>query len=103
MKPILKTLHEKLAFFLDSRLFETLFGLSLFVNPLAIFPQFVHVITEPSVAGVSIGMFIMFAMLQIFFVLYGIQKEDWRIVLALLLSFIQTVSIISIVVVKGGA
>jgi len=72
----------------------------ILLNPIAILPQLIKAITAPSVEGLSISMFLLFALIQFAFVAVGIQKLDWRMVLGMGISFLQTITIIVIIIIR---
>jgi len=86
--------------FLDYKWFDWLVGATMFLNPIALLPQLVKVITTPSVEGLSVSSFLLFAVIQIAFVAVGIQKLDWRMFLSMGISFMETMSIVVIIIVK---
>lgn len=70
----------------------------MFLNPIAILPQLIKAVTAPSVEGISVLMFFVFAIIQLAFVAIGIQKLDWRMFVSMSISFLETVAIIIIVI-----
>ncbi len=92
---MLHTLHNKLSGFLDGKLFEVIFGLTVFMNPIGVWAQVYKLTVSATVAGLSMTTFSVFGAVQFILLLYGIKQEDWRIVLAMLLSIVGSVYIIA--------
>ena len=81
----------------EARWFEVVISCVIFMNPLAILPQTIAVFTAPSVTGISVPMWFVFAGLQTAFTLYGIKMKDFSIFASMLASFIQSITIIIVV------
>jgi len=99
MTNFLERLRTRLKF-LNSKWFNWIVGMIILLNPIAILPQLIKAITAPSVEGLSISMFLLFALIQFAFVAVGIQKLDWRMVLGMGISFLQTITIIVIIIIR---
>lgn len=76
MNNFLLFLRRKMAPFLESKLFAWLFGIGVFVNPIAMAPQLWEVIASPSIEGVATETYAMIAVLQMLFVCCAIQQVD---------------------------
>ncbi len=99
MTIFLERLRSRLKF-LDTKWFNLSVGLTMFLNPIALFPQLVRTITAPSVEGLSVSSFLLFAVIQFAFVAVGIQKLDWRMFIAMSISVIETITIIFIIIIR---
>lgn len=86
-------LREWLRPLLDSNGFAVLYGLLVFLNPLAILPQLVNAVRK-KVEGVSVLMFIIFALIQLAVSAGAINVLDWKLFLSMGISFFESVAII---------
>lgn len=94
-------LYEKVKPVVDTRLFEVIMTFAVFLNPLAIFPQLIDVLTLPSLNGVNVTMFYVFAVIQIAFVFHGIKTRSASIFFSMLISLIESITIITTVYVRA--
>lgn len=86
MNVLLTWLHSKLGFITDSKAFDWLFGVIVFVNPIALAPAAYKALTASNVEGISVSSYLMFGILQVAFALFGIKHKDWRMFIAMVLS-----------------
>ncbi|MEI6480569.1 MAG: hypothetical protein WCO12_03570 [bacterium] len=85
---------------MESHWFNLLMSLLIFANPLAILPQTVSVFRSASVAGVSTQMWFIFAAIQAAFVFQGIKTKNFTIFVSMLISLIESITIIVVVYLK---
>lgn len=98
---LLPILRSRLLF-LERRWFNWIANVIVFANPIAIFPQLHQVITASSVEGVSVFMFLIFAVIQMAFVLIAIQKNHPGMFWSMAISFSESILIIIITFIKKG-
>ena len=96
----METLHAALASFIDAEWFRTAIGMVVLLNPFAIFPQVVKVFRAPSVDGISLFAFGIFALIQIAFGLEAIRAQNGWVFLAMVLSLVESLTIITVVHVR---
>jgi uncharacterized protein with PQ loop repeat len=101
MKHIMETLHKRLGPLVEARWFERVMSIVIFANPIAIFPQVLVVLTAPSVDGVSLVMWSIFAAIQAAFVFHGIKTKSASVFLSMLVSVLESLTIIVTVLVRG--
>ncbi|MBI2473330.1 hypothetical protein HYV70_02135 [Candidatus Uhrbacteria bacterium] len=85
----------------ETRWFEIIMTITVFLNPLAIFPQLLTVLTAPSVTGVTVTMWYVFAIIQIAFIFHGIKTKSASIFFSMLISLLENIAIITTVYVRG--
>lgn len=85
----------------ESRLFQAIIAVTVFLNPVAIFPQMIAAITAPDISGISIGMWIVFIAIQLAFVLQGVRTKSPAVFYSMLLSLIESTTIIVVVLIRG--
>ncbi len=84
--------------FLESRWFNSFYGITIALNPLAMLLQVLDVLTTKQVEGISISMFVIFGLIQATLVLGAIRTLDWKLWLSMLISVFETgIIIVSIV------
>lgn len=86
---------------ISNKWFDKLIGTLLFLNPVALFPQVVMVIKSQTVSGVSIPMWIIFAAIQTAMTLHGIKVKSASMFVAMLVSLIESLTIIAVVIIKS--
>ena len=101
MNRLMEFLYERFKPVVETPWFETVMTLVVFLNPLAIFPQLLTVLTAPSVTGVTVTMWYVFAVIQIAFIFHGIKTKSASIFFSMLLSLAENIAIISIVYIRG--
>ncbi len=94
MNALLVWLSQKLSFVTDSKSFNWLFGVIVFINPIALAPAAYKAVTAPSVQGISVSSYLMFGILQIAFALFGIKHKDWRMFVAMVLSIVLNMIVV---------
>ena len=94
-------LYAKTKPIVEAHWFEMVMTLVVFLNPLAIFPQLFTVLTAPSVQGVTVSMWYVFAVIQTAFVFHGIKMRSASIFFSMLISLLENIAIITTVYVRG--
>jgi hypothetical protein len=94
-------LNRRFRSFLDHKLFKTVVGALIFLNPVALAPQVWAAFTAPSVEGISLAMWFIFTAIQAAMVLEGIRIRSASIFWSMLISACQSVTIICVVFVRG--
>lgn len=97
MEKFMNSLYGLAKPLIETRCFVVLTSIIIFANPLAILPQVILVITAPNVQGVALPMWYMSATIQATFVLHGIKTKTPSIFFAMLISLIESITIISVV------
>ncbi len=85
----------------EAKWFVVLMSLIIFANPIAISPQVVIVFTAESVAGIAVFMWYIFAAIQLAFVFYGIKVKSASVFFSMLISFLESITIIVVVCIRG--
>ena len=93
MSSLLKTLHLRLGPYLESKIFEILFNITVFLNPLGIAPQVWSALVGP-IAGISALTWFMFAFIQFMTMGFAIKVKHVGMFWAMLLSVCESVAII---------
>ena len=94
-------LYNRFERLISNKWFDKLIGTLLFLNPLALIPQVVMVMKSSSVSGVSIPMWILFAAIQTAMTLHGIKVKSASMFVAMLVSLIESLTIIVVVMIKS--
>ncbi|MFW0838114.1 MAG: hypothetical protein ACKKL5_03885 [Candidatus Komeilibacteria bacterium] len=94
-------LYSIFAGLVEANWFTRVMDITVFLNPIAIAPQLWSVFTAPSVEGVSAGMWFIFAGIQLAFVFQGIKHKSASMFLSMLISLIETSTIIITVLVRS--
>jgi hypothetical protein len=102
MKEILGFLRKPLAPFLESRLFEILFSLTMLAAPVGVGAQLYRSVFAEAATGISVEMYSVFFFMYLVILLYGIKEKDSRIFLPLLISWFESIAIIIVVLARGG-
>ena len=97
MGKFMNFLYERLRPLVEARWFEVVMSLIIFANPLAIFPQLIAVFRAPSVEGIAVGMWCIFAAIQTAFVFHGIKSRSASVFFSMLVSLLETLTIITVV------
>ncbi len=87
--------------FVEARWFEVVMSLIIFANPVAIFPQVLVAFMSPSVKGIAVQMWYIFAAIQAAFVFHGIKTKSASIFLSMTVSFLESTTIIALVYIRG--
>jgi len=98
---IMDFLAEKCKPILNWRYFELITNLILFINPFALAPQLIRVITQPDVSGVSAESLGLFALIQLAFGFISIKTKKFWIFVSMVISLIFSLSTIIIVIIKS--
>ena len=94
-------LYQRFKPVVETRSFQTIMTLVVFLNPLAIFPQLLKVLTAPSVEGITVAMWYVFAMIQIAFIFHGIKTRSASIFFSMSISLLESMTIIATVYIRG--
>ncbi|MFW0862741.1 MAG: hypothetical protein ACKKL6_04130 [Candidatus Komeilibacteria bacterium] len=97
----MEKLYNTFAFLVEANWFKRVMDVTVFLNPVAIAPQIWSAFTAPSVEGISVGMWLIFAGIQLAFVFQGIKHKSASMFLSMLLSLMETSTIIAVVLVRG--
>lgn len=94
------TVLNNRAKFLENKWVKLIIGFITLTNPIAMFPQFIQVISSPreEILGVSWPMFIVFATIQTAVLGSAIRNKDGYLFLSMFLSIIESLAIAIIVV-----
>lgn len=98
---LLDTLHGWLRVYLEHKLFTTVIGGLIFLNPVALAPQVWTVATTQNVAGVSLTMWLIFAAIQLAIVFEGIRVRSIPMFWSMLVSFLESITIVIFVLVRS--
>ena len=102
-EPFFNYWNHRLSWFLDSKWYEILFGLTVFISPLAQFPQLLKAINASSVEGISVETYVLLIYNFSIITLYGVKQRDWRIFLAMGIGLIEFILIVVITMNRGGS
>lgn len=94
-------LNIKLQGFLEHKSFKTAIASLIFMNPMALAPQLWTVLTAPSIEGVSLTMWIIFATIQTALVLEGIRVRSVPMFWSMFISACLSATIIITVLIRG--
>ncbi len=97
---LMDVLHGYSRPLIEYRPFLTFVSLIFLLNPIALAPQVLTAITAPSVEGISIAMWFIFLLIQGAVMFQGIRIKDASMFVSMLLSMLESVSIIVIVFVR---
>ncbi len=101
MQTLMQYLYQKCEWLVKARWFQFLMTFIILLNPIAIFPQVVVVFTAPSVAGVSVQAFGIFAAIQLAFLFEGIRTKNAGVFLAMVVSLMESITIITVVLMRS--
>lgn len=97
----MEKLYELFKPVVEANWFKKLTDTTVFLNPIAILPQVKAVFTAPNVEGISIGMWLMFVVIQTTFVFIGIKSKSASMFYSMLISLTASLIIITVVLVRG--
>ena len=97
MDRMMNALYSRLESVVEAKWFAVIMSLVIFTNPLAVFPQLLVALTAPDVRAISIAMWFTFATIQLAFVFHGIKTKSASVFLSMLVSFLESVTIIIVV------
>ena len=101
MSAFMETLNDRTKKLIETKLFETVMDLVIYANPIALAPQLYTVITADSVEGISIIMWLIFAVIQLAFVFHGIKTKSVSVFLSMLISMAESITIVVLVLSRG--
>ena len=94
-------LNGKLRGFLEHKFFKALVAGLIFMNPVALAPQVWTAFTAPSVEGISLVMWVIFAAIQTAVIFEGIRVRSAPMFWSMLISVFQNITIVTAVLVRG--
>jgi len=94
-------LNRKLRGFLERKFFKTAVGAVIFLSPVAQALQVWTALTAPSVEGISLTMWIIFAAIQTAVIFEGIRVRSVPMFWSMLISVFQSITIAITVLVRG--
>jgi len=98
---IVDVLNGKLQGILERKFFKTVIASLLFMNPMALAPQVWVAFTAPSIEGISLTMWIIFASIQTAMILEGIRVRSASMFWSMLISAVESATIIVTVLIRG--
>jgi len=101
MNAIVDSLNKKIGGLLDHAFFKTVIGALIFMNPVALAPQVLMAFTAPSVEGISLTMWVIFAAIQTAVIFEGIRVRSAPMFWSMLISVFQSITIIIVVLARG--
>lgn len=99
MEKLFDYFHDHLKF-LHAKWFTVVISALIYLNPIALMPQVITVFIENDLSAISISMWVIFALIQIAFVFVGIKTKNSATFLAMLISLIESITIITMVLIK---
>ena len=94
-------LNGRLRGFLEQRFFKVVVAGLIFMNPVALAPQVWTAFTAPSVEGISLTMWVIFAFIQTAVIFEGIRVRSAPMFWSMLISVFQSITIIVVVLARG--
>ncbi|KKW27410.1 MAG: hypothetical protein UY69_C0013G0007 [Parcubacteria group bacterium GW2011_GWF1_52_5] len=94
-------LNGRLQGFLERKFFKTVVAGLIFMNPVALAPQVWTAFTAPSVEGISLTMWVIFAAIQAAVIFEGIRVRSAPMFWSMLISVFQSITIIIVVLARG--
>jgi len=94
-------LNGRLQGFLERKFFKAVVAGLIFVNPVALAPQVWTAFTAPSVEGISLTMWVIFAAIQTAVIFEGIRVRSAPMFWSMLISVFQSITIIVVVLARG--
>jgi hypothetical protein len=85
---------------LERRFFKTIIGFIIFLNPLAVAPQVYAAVATPSIEGVSLSTWGLFAVIQLALLLEGVRVRSKSMFWSMLISLFSSLTIIIAVLVR---
>jgi hypothetical protein len=85
----------------EAKWFTVVMSITIFLNPIAIFPQVWTALTAPSVEGISAGMWFIFVIIQLAFIFHGIKSKSTSMFFSMVISLIETSTIIITVLIRS--
>lgn len=85
--------------FLEAGWWAILYGVIVFMNPVAMLPQLFSVLTTRKIEGLSLSMFLIFVSIQTAVALGAIRALDWSLFVSMTVSAVET-SVIVVMVIK---
>lgn len=101
MNRLMDLLYARFRPLVESRRFGVVISLTLFANPVAIFPQVLAAFTAPDVNGISALMWYISATIQTAFVFYGIKNKSASMFLLMFVSLLESATIVITVHFRG--
>jgi len=94
-------LNGRLQGFLERKFFKVVVAGLIFMNPVALAPQVWTAFTAPSVEGISLTMWVIFAAIQTAVIFEGIRVRSAPMFWSMLISVFQSITIIIVVLARG--
>jgi len=85
----------------EANWFKKLTDITIFLNPIALLPQIKEVFTASSVEGISIGMWLMFMVIQTTFIFIGIKTKNASMFYSMTISLTASLTIVTVVLIRG--
>lgn len=101
MHGFMDSLYARFKPLVEARWFAAVMSCIIFANPVAIFPQVVVALTAPSVAGIAIPMWCIFAAIQVAFIFHGVRTRSASVFFSMCASFLESITIIAAVCIRG--
>lgn len=94
-------LQKRTSFITENKYFDSIIGFVSLANPISLLPQLYVLVLATQVAGISVGMWIIFVFLQLSFSLVGIKQKNMGMFISMFTSMLISLSIIIIVMLKS--
>jgi hypothetical protein len=94
-------LNGKCRGFLERKFFKTAVAGLIFMNPVALVPQVWAALATPSVEGISLTTWVIFAFIQTAVIFEGIRVRSAPMFWSMLISVFQSITIIVTVLARG--
>ena len=98
---MIEALNLRFAPMLETKTFNRIFDILIYINPVALAPQVWVALTAESTEGVSIGMLVIFIAIQIVVSLQGIRIKSTSMFISMAISALESAVIIVIVLIRG--
>jgi len=95
------TLHAGCRPIVESAVFNTIMSLIILINPIALLPQAYAAVTGPSVQGISLTTWSLFAVIQCAFTFNGIKTRSASVFFSMGISLFISLAIIATVLIRS--
>lgn len=101
MDQLMQSLYSIFEPLLEAKWFTSLMSVIIIANPIALAPQVIAVFIAESVAGISLMMWYIFAVIQLAFTFHGIKTKSPAIFISMFLSFLELATVIAVVYIRS--
>jgi hypothetical protein len=101
MQKFMDLMYERFAPLLNTKWFELVMSLTILLNPVAITPQVLKAFMIQDVSAISVPMWYLFAAIEAALTFSGIKARNAALFVSMLISMIESITIIVTIYVRG--